>query len=384
MKKKKIIFITIVVLIVFVIVMLLLNILMSRNGIEITKENFPEDLVRDVAKKADKNNNGVLTSKEAGTIKELFFKKLKSSDLADVLEVANLPSYTNADFSFNFKGIEHFYNATKLTINLADGEFFNKESNEKQIYVKTTNLEKIYELKNLKKLNMYEVELETIDVSKFPKLEKLNIHAMYNMKELSFEKHQYLNYVWISNNDKLETIDVTKLSNLRQVNIRDNPNLQNIEFNETNEGVEEFNIMRLPKLTNIDLSSCKNLKTLYIRDIPLKSLDVSNNILLDKVGFFNLTLNTLDLTNNKKIAYLINDSDSFKEIIIPENNIIAWLRWTNSKLGKLPLSSLNKETLIGLDVIGTNIKELDITPYSNLENLYYDEEITTIIGELKE
>lgn len=51
------------------------------------------------------------------------------------------------DFSFDFEGIQHFYNTTKLTINLVDGEFFNKESEEKQIFIKTSHLDKIYELK---------------------------------------------------------------------------------------------------------------------------------------------------------------------------------------------------------------------------------------------
>lgn len=382
MTNKKRIFIASTILILIIpVAVILVKTLTHQEEIEISKANFPEKLVREVAKKADKNNNGFLSLKEAGSVKMLYFKKLQSSALADVLEVTNLPSYTNADFSFDFKGIEHFYNVRKLTVDLADGEFFNKESTEKQIYVKTANLEKIYELKNLKSLIMYEVELEAIDISKFPNLERLNIHDMYNMNDLILNKHQHLDYLWISNNEKLESIDLTKIPSLKQVYIRDNSNLQTINFGEENTKVEEFNIMNLPRLTAINLSFLKNLKTLYLRNIPIKELDISNNLKLDRAGFFNLKLDTLDLTPNKKLTYLINDSDSFKNIIIPTDNIISWLRWTNSKQTKLSLSNLNPKTLIGLDIQGTSVKELDITDFSNLENLYYDKELTTIIGD---
>lgn len=380
MNKKKVIIFIGIILIIIVIVMIKYFVLIKEKEIKINKKNFPEELVRKVAIKADKNNNGILSKKEAGKVKELYFKKLQSSDLADVLEVDQLPSYTNADFSFDFEGIQHFYNTTKLTINLADGEFFNKESEEEQIFVKTSNLEKIYELKNLKSIHMYEVELESIDIQKFPKLEKLNLHAMYNMKELVLKKHNKINYLWVSNMDHLERVDLSSVPSLKKVYIRDNTNLQTIKFGKDNTKVEEFNIMYLPKLQNIDLSFCTNLKTLYIRKVPITSLDVSKNMKLDRVGFFQLSLDTLDLRNNKKLTYLINDSDSLKNIIIPDDNILSWVRWINSDIDRFPFHNLNSDTLIGIDIQGTKIKEFDITPYPNLENLYYDKEITTIIG----
>lgn len=382
MKKKNlknIIIVTITIILIIVLFILSKFDLLERR-VQINSKNFPEKLIMDVAEKADKNKNGFLSAKEAGSVTTLYFKKLQSSALADVLEVANLPSYTNADFTFNFKGIKYFYNATKLTIDLADGEFFNKESKKKQIYVETSNLEEIYELKNLKNLIMSEVKLETIDISKFQKLERLNINDMYNMKELILKRHQHLKYLWVSNNQKLESIDLTKIPSLKHINIKDNSNLHTMTFGGKNSQVEDLNIIDLPKLTAIDLSYFKNLKTLYLRNIPLKELDVSHNLKLDRVGFFNLKLDTLDLTSNNKLTYLINDSDSFKNIIISPDNIISWLRLTNSKQTKLNLSNLNSKTLIGLDIQGTNIKELDITHYPNLENLYYDRELTIIIG----
>ena len=87
----------------------------------------------------------------------------------------------------------------------------------------------------------------------------------------------------------------------------------------------------------------------------------------------------LDLSNNKKITYLINSSDAAKKIIIPDDNIIDMIRWTDSDITKFPINNLNPNTLTGIDIQGTNIKELDISKYPNIEYLYYDKDITTII-----
>lgn len=203
---------------------------------------------------------------------------------------------------------------------------------------------------------MYKVELESIDIQKFLKLEKLNLHAMYNMKELVLQRHNKINYLWVSNMDHLERIDLSSVLSLKKVYIRDNTNLQTIKFGKDNTKVEEFNIMYLPNLQNIDLSFCTNLKTLYIRKVPITSLDVSKNMKLDRVGLFQLSLDMLDLRNNKKLTYLINDSDSLKNIIIPDDNILSWVRWIYSDIDRFPFHNLNSDTLIGIDIQGTKIK----------------------------
>ena len=36
---------------------------------------------------------------------------------------------------------------------------------------------------------MYEVDIEKIDITQFPKLKRLEMNFMYNMKNISFKKH---------------------------------------------------------------------------------------------------------------------------------------------------------------------------------------------------
>ncbi|MBQ3028897.1 MAG: hypothetical protein IJD26_07420, partial [Lachnospiraceae bacterium] len=123
----------------------------------------------------------------------------------------------------------------------------------------------------------------------------------------------------------------------------------------------------------------ESLKSLNLTDVALTGLDVSKNAALEQLCAEGLQLDTLDLRSNPKISYLINDSDSFKEIRLPENNNVTMLRWTNSVVTEFPVTNLNPETLTGIDIQGTAIKELDVSGYPNLEHLYYDEDVTEIM-----
>lgn len=351
----------------------------NKDSVKINKTTFPEEILRNKAIEYDKNKDNILTFKEASSIKKLVIKKLAYQDIIDISEDDSLPVYTNKDFHFNFEGIQYFHNLEELNINLLGGEYFNKESTEEEILVTTENFNKIYSLSNLKKLYMYEVDIETIDINKFPNLKRLDMNYMYNMKNIIFDNHNNLNNLWLSDIDNLEILDISKLSNIKKLNVVYNKNLKTLIFGENNSKIESLNLNELPKLKNIDISHLTNLESLNIFNLPLTNLDISKNINLDNLCIELLSLNTLDLSNNKKITYLINSSDAAKKIIIPDDNIIDMIRWTDSDITKFPINNLNPNTLTGIDIQGTNIKELDISKYPNIEYLYYDKDITTII-----
>lgn len=351
----------------------------NEGSIKIDKTTFPEEILRNKALEYDKNKDNILTPKEASKFKKLTIKKLADRDIVDISEDEPLPEYTNEDFHFNFEGIQYFYNLEELEINLLGGEYFNKESSEEQILVTTENFNRIYELDNLKKLFMYEVDIESLNTNELPNLKRLEMNFMYNMNNIIFDNHNNLSNIWISDIDKLETLDISKLSNLKKVNIVYNNNLKDLIIGENNSKIEELNLKELPKLKKVNLTNLINLNSLNISDIPLTSLDVSKNTNLDNICLESLSLNTLDLSNNKKLTYIINDYNSAKKLIIADDNIIDMIRWTNSNITEFPLTNLNPETLTGIDIQGTKIKKLDISKYPKIEYLYYDEDITTII-----
>jgi hypothetical protein len=176
----------------------------------------------------------------------------------------------------------------------------------------------------------------------------------------------------------LETLDVSGVENLKTLDIVQNDSLKEITFGEGNRKLETIQLNGLPALTEAKVSCLEHLKSLNLMNVGLTGLDVSKNAELEQLCAEGLHLDTLDLKSNPKTRYLINDGDSFRAILLSEENCVDMIRWTNSAVTEFPVKNLNPETLTGIDIQGTAIKELDVSEYPNLEYLYYDEDVTKI------
>ena len=168
------------------------------------------------------------------------------------------------------------------------------------------------------------------------------------------------------------------MENIKTVDIVRNDSLKNVTFGEANGKLENIQLNGLKRLTEFDISGLENLKSLNLTEVGLTDLDVSENTGLEQFCAEGLQLDTLDLSNNPNVTYVINDKDSFRTILLPKENRIDMIRWTNSKVTEFPVENLNPETLTGIDIQGTAIKELDVSGYPKLEYLYYDEDVTKI------
>ncbi len=348
--------------------------------VTISETTFPEELLRKKALAADADGDGYLSREEAEKVTKLHLKKLADEEAKDDREGEPLPEYTKEDFSFNFEGIQYFTELSELTVNLLGGELFVKDgTGEEEIFVITKNFSRLYECTKLKKLSLYEVDVEALDCSLLPNLKRLELNFMYNLETLNPGAHQKLSALWISECHTLETLDVSRLEKLKTLDIVRNDGLKKIEFGEANKMLETIQLNDLSGLTEAEFSCLSQLKSLNLMDVALTSLDVSKNVELEQLCAEGLHLDTLDLRSNPKISYLINAGDSFRTILLPEENRLDMVRWTDSVVTEFPIENLNPETLTGIDIQGTAIKELDVSGYLNLEHLYYDEDVTEII-----
>ncbi|MBQ9767355.1 MAG: hypothetical protein IJW37_04585 [Lachnospiraceae bacterium] len=345
--------------------------------VEISETTFPEQLLRKKALAADGNEDGVLSREEAETVTKLHLKKLADEDSKDALEDEPLPEYTVADFTFDFEGIQYFTELSELTVNLLGGEAFVPGEAE-EIHVSTKNFRRVYECTKLKKLALYEVDITLFDLSAFSSLKRLELNCMYNLETVCIGTHEKLSALWISECHKLETIDLSGAESIKTVDIVRNDRVKELLFGEANGKLETIQLNGLGNLHEADFSDLRTLKSLNLTDVSLTSLDVSKNAALEQLCAEGLCLDTLDLSNNPNISYLINATDSFRSILLPEDNCISMIRWTDSVVTEFPMTNLNPETLTGIDIQGTAIKELDVSPYPNLVHLYYDENVTKI------
>lgn len=344
--------------------------------VEINETTFPEDLLRKKALEADVNGDSRLSREEAEAVTKLSFKKLMDS--MDDGE-APWPEYTKEEFSFNFEGIQYFTELTELKVNLLGGEaFIEGYSMEDDILATTKNFHKVYECSKLKKLSLCEADLVNLTLSAFPDLKRLELSCMYDLESVDVGTHKKLSALWISECPDLEKLDVSGVEKLKTLDIVRNDSLKEIVFGKANQKLETIQFNGLPGLTETDVSCLLHLKSLNLTGVGLRSLDVSKNVELEQLCAEGVHLDTLDLRNNLNITYLINDKDSFREILLPEENCVDMIRWTNSAVTEFPVMNLNPETLTGIDIQGTAVKELDVSRYPKLEYLYYDEDVTKI------
>ncbi len=347
--------------------------------VEINEMSFPEPLLRRKALAADADGDTVLSEEEAKTVTKLHLKKLADADAKDAMEDEPLPEYSVTDFVFDLEGIQYFTELSELTVNLLGGEAFVEGGNVEEILVETKNFSRLYECTKLKKLFLYEVDIPALDISGWSDLKRLEVNCMHHLKSISVGNHETLSALWISECHALETIDLSELERIKTVDIVRNDSLKKVTFGEANGKLETIQLNGLRSLNEVDVSRLQHLKTLNLTDVALAGLDVSKNTELGQLCAERLHLDTLDLRNNPKISYLINDRDSFRTILLPEENCIDMIRWTNSAVTEFPIENLNPETLTGIDIQGTAIKKLDVSGYPNLEYLYYDEDVTEIV-----
>lgn len=346
--------------------------------VEINEATFPEQLLRKKALAADADGDAMLSKEETKTVTKLHLKKLADADAKDAMEDEPLPEYKVTDFVFDLEGIQYFTELSELTVNLLGGEAFVEGGTEEEILVETRNFNRVYECTKLKKLSLYEVDIPSLEISGFSDLKCLELNDMYNLETLSVGSHENLSALWVFGCHNLETIDLSGAKSIITLDLMENESLKEVMFGERNGKLETIQLNGLRSLCEVDVSCLESLKSLNLTEVALTSLDVSKNEALEQLCAEKLHLETLDLMNHPKISYLINDSDSFKEIRLPENNNVTMLRWTNSVVTELPVKNLNPDTLVGIDIQGTAIKELDVSGYPNLEHLYYDEDVTEI------
>lgn len=342
--------------------------------VAISESTFPEPVLLQAAEKADTDGDGTLTQAEAQAVKKMQLKKLL--DDPDGLEDIPRPVYTADDFTMDLEGIQYFTGLTHLTVNMLGGEIFVKEQPE-DILATTKHFENIYACTELESLCLSEIDAAGIDLSKFPRLGRLDLNYMYRLEELNIP--DTVSFLWTGGCHKLKKLDLSGASSLTELNIVSNNALTQICFGDANAVLETLQLNELPALQEVDLSQLKNLKQLDIFDAALTDLDVSKNTALEQFCAEGLTLDTLDLRSNPNISYIINGKGSFETVLLADDNRVTMIRWTDAPITQFPVTNLNPDTLEGIDIQGTAIRELDVRAYPKLEYLYYDEGVTTII-----
>ena len=316
-------------------------------GIKISKSSFPNSGVRFWVKRADKNGDGILQDEENQELKHIGMTRSgKNIDLKGVALLKYVESV--------FIGVE---DKKSVTIN---------------------NFSEIYKLKNLKQLMLGDEcikNIEVIDISKFSKLEYLELNGLDALERIIFGSNSKLKEIFIKDSKSLRKIDFSKLTNLRKLRIED-VEVENIVFGENNKTIRRLSIIifdiKTTFIKTLDLSKLKKLKELVLwGNNYLSSLDLSENTNLEGLLIWEADrLKKVDITNNKKLSTINFEKTGISNVVIPKFNCLETVIMRECKnITKFNTDVLNTYLIKYLDFYKTPLKELDASKFCRLEKI---------------
>ena len=185
----------------------------GNNSIAVTRENFPDKSLRkEIAKKFDKNSDGILSELEIKGAKELYLGGC----------------YNTAYSTLNIKGISKLRNITSLSIG-AD------------IIQNISEFQKMPQLIQLR-IGSTNSEIDVLDFSN-----NINLCRL----ELRFP----IKKIYLTNNKKLEVLELDE-SKLKEVKISNLPKLQKMYFDD--------NTFKTLTITKIGRASCRERVSLAV------------------------------------------------------------------------------------------------------------------------
>ncbi|MBS6396947.1 MAG: DUF5011 domain-containing protein [Clostridiales bacterium] len=251
----------------------------EEQGIEISEENFPDEVFRKyVGENFDKNKNGYLSKGEIQGATEIdlgiFYKGVK-----------------------DLTGLEYFTELTILKCFGTDITALDVTGNTKLAY-----------------LNCNETDIKALDVSKNPALKELKCYTT-GITILDLTQNVLLEKLWCYDTD------------MKELDVSANQALKLLSCYETG-------------ITDLDVKNNTALESLYVNNTDISELDISRNCALEILDVDNTKITYIDAANNKELLKIdcqntplygmnvgsesklstVNKTDSVIELTVPENS----------------------------------------------------------------
>jgi hypothetical protein len=191
-----------------------------------------------------------------------------------------------------------------------------------------------------------------IDRSKGVINDFIGLEAFLNLSELGLEGHE------------VNTLNLSKNSKIEKLYLSSFPQIKSLIFPE-NSSIYLIHIMNIYSLQNFDFSNLSLLKDLDINMGNNLTIDISKNTKLERLAITESTLNSLNLSNNKLLQTLLLDMSTTSENLDFSNliNLKTFSfkdAWT---IGQLDFS--NNINLTQLDISAEDFSSLNIKNGNN-------------------
>ncbi|MCI9617803.1 MAG: hypothetical protein HFG31_07355 [Eubacterium sp.] len=304
----------------------------SDMGIEISEENFPDEVLREILEKEDENGDGFLSDKEIKCIKSINLDKVwlqdeehgteeyQKEDTTNMMVIPKGLTLTKEEkvkryCEINLKGIDKLTSVRGIRL----GTGYIKGCEEKiynlnllykipkligLTFIGNSGIKKLqlYKFQNLKNLTLVWTDFEKINFGKKSKIEIINmvgcsVKKRLDISQLKRIKKFYADYVILTglkmgkknrklekfyllpNNDylkkcKIKKLDFSNLTNLKKVEVRNWPKLESVKFKKNNK-LENLTIFNCAKLKNLYLENCNKIKKIKVSfNMKIKNITI--------------------------------------------------------------------------------------------------------------
>ena len=241
----------------------------------------------------------------------------------------------------------------------------------KEYVVEVSNLEKLYELENLSKLEIYGGDIRELKVDRLSKIEELTISTEVEFLEVDSVT---LKRLTLSDSPALEEITFSNAPDLKTLYVENNRKLQQVRFEE-NCGIEEIVCKDQGKITRIESNGLKNLKRLTLENVDYQEFSIDSIKNLESLQVERVRgLKYLILEGFRELKELaILDCFDMEELVL-YNTELTSLRMNGLDMKKLSIDGLNKSSLEQLNVFeNTNLSSIDVGEYPKLKELVIGE-----------
>lgn len=168
------------------------------------------------------------------------------------------------------------------------------------------------------------------------------------------------------------------ITNLPLISIAETEN--GVQFEKDENGFVDVNVNseKIAQVTSLNLSQQVDniggleyftaLKELYLGNIGLRSLDVSQMLELTHLDCSENELTELDVTQNDNLEVLICNSNNLSKLDLSKNVALTDLHCCENSLGTLDLT--NNENLLVLDCFNAGLSELNLKNNTKLLSIY--------------
>ncbi len=157
---------------------------------------------------------------------------------------------------------------------------------------------------------------------------------------------------------RLENLTIVDMPCFSEVNLSQNTQLRSLWIRQT-------------RLRTMDISACTRLDELYCMDSLLKEIDLSNNSKLEYIDLSQNLLTELDVSSCARLKYLTCEENRIEELDVYMCPQLSSLRCADNRIGKL---TLNPE-MVYLYVGKNPLPKLDVTSCTKLRELSFQSEL---------